>query len=176
MTENSIPRIYVACLSAYSSGKLHGASIDCDQDADEIWKEIKEMLSKSPVADAEEWSIHCYENWQGIEIGEHEDIERIATLAEMLLEHGAAFGAYCRHYGKDDASPEEFTEHYIGEYRNEEDFIRDRWEDEGKLTQLEALGILEIYIDWEAIARDLFVNDFLSVEVSHKQVYVFNRH
>jgi len=175
MTENQIPRIYVACLNAYSSGKLHGTWIDCDRDAEAIWKEIKEMLSKSPAPDAEEWAIHCHENWQGIEIGEHEDIERIAKLAEILLEHGAAFGAYCRYYGKDDASPEEFTERYMGEYKSEEDFVRSRWEDEGKLFRLEAISISEHYIDWAAIARDWFIDSYYSADVDGK-VYVFNRY
>jgi antirestriction protein len=174
MTDKT-PRIYVACLSAYCNGRLHGAWIDCNQDADDIWKEIKKMLSNSPEADAEEWAIHCHENWQGIDIGEHENIERIAELAEILVEHGAAFGAYCKYCGKDDASPEEFTDHYIGEYKSEEDFVRDRWDDEGKLSQLEAIGISEDYIDWEAIARDWFIDSYYSADVDGK-VYVFSRH
>lgn len=175
MTDKT-PRIYIACLSAYCNGKPHGIWIDCDRDAEAIWKEIQQMLSSSPMPDAEEWVIHCYENWQGIDIDEHEDIERIAKLAEILIEHGAAFGAYCKYYGEDDASPEEFTEYYIGQHKSEEDFVRDRWDEEGKLSQLEAMGISEDYIDWAAIARDLFVNDYLSVEASYQQVYIFNRH
>lgn len=49
---NIVPRIYVACLSAYNNGFLHGEWIDCDQDAEVIWAEIKEMLKASPMPDA----------------------------------------------------------------------------------------------------------------------------
>ncbi len=175
MTEDRTPRIYVACLSAYCNGKLHGAWIDCNKDADAIWAEIKEMLSHSPEPDAEEWAIHDSENWQGIKIDEYEDIERIAALAQMLTEHGAAFAAYCRYHGSD-ANPEEFTEHYTGEYKSEEDFAYEHWEELGRIKQLQDLGIFDSYIDWEAVAHDLFIDSYLSVEVSFEKVYVFSRH
>lgn len=119
MTDKT-PKIYVACLSAYNNGKLYGAWIDCDRDALDIWAEIEEMLKNSPEPDAEEWAIHCYENWQGIEIGEHEDIERLAELAQMLAEHGAAFAVYYQYYSSD-ATEEDFTERYMGQYESEED-------------------------------------------------------
>jgi antirestriction protein len=47
------PRIYVACLSAYNNGHLHGRWIDADRDADDIRKDIKSMLSQSPMAKIE---------------------------------------------------------------------------------------------------------------------------
>ncbi|NJO62413.1 MAG: antirestriction protein ArdA, partial [Richelia sp. RM2_1_2] len=97
MTQDNTPRIYVACLAAYNNGKLHGEWIDCDQDADDIWEKIEKMLEASPEPDAEEWAIHAFENWHGIEISENADIERIAELAELIEEHGKAFALYCQH-------------------------------------------------------------------------------
>ncbi len=70
MTERT-PRIYVACLATYNNGIHHGCWIDCNQDADDIWKEIKDMFSNSPELDAEEWASHDSENWQGIKIDEY---------------------------------------------------------------------------------------------------------
>lgn len=174
MTEDRTPRIYVACLAAYNNGKLHGCWIDCDRDAEDIWAEIEKMLRKSPEPDAEEWAIHDSENWQGIQIGEFEDIERLAAFAQMLAEHGAAFAAYYRYYGSD-ATLEEFSECYMGQYESEEDFVYDQWQECGKLTQLEQVGISESYIDWEAIARDWFIDSYYSVDVGYKQVFVFSR-
>jgi antirestriction protein len=52
------PRIYVACLSAYNNGHLHGWWIDADQEPDALWLDIEEMLADSPMDDAEEWAIH----------------------------------------------------------------------------------------------------------------------
>lgn len=175
MTEDRTPRIYCACLSAYNNGKLHGTWIDCDQDADAIKAEIEEMLTNSPEPDAEEWAIHDLENWQGIDIGEFEEIERLAELAQMLAEHGEAFAAYYRYYGSD-ATLEDFTEHYLGEYKSEEDFAYELWQESGLVKQLEDLKVCDSYIDWEAIARDLFIDSYLSVEVSFNQLYVFSRH
>lgn len=43
------PRIYVACLAAYNSGRLHGVWIDCDgKDESGIWEAINDMLAASP--------------------------------------------------------------------------------------------------------------------------------
>lgn len=45
----STVRIYVACLAAYNSGRLHGEWIDCDgKDESDIWNEINAMLAQSP--------------------------------------------------------------------------------------------------------------------------------
>ncbi|MBW4622356.1 MAG: antirestriction protein ArdA [Cyanosarcina radialis HA8281-LM2] len=167
------PRIYVACLAAYNNGKLHGRWIDVERDAASIRSEIHQMLASSPEPDAEEWAIHWYENWEGIEIGENEDIERVANLAEMLMKHGVAFAAYCQYRGKD-AEEEGFLENYAGEYETESDFAQELWQELGLLQQSENLGI-DNYINWEAIARDLFISDYYSVEVGERQVYVFHR-
>jgi len=174
MTDQT-PRIYVACLAAYNNGKLHGAWIDCDQDAEAIWDEINEMLKNSPEPDAEEWAIHDFENWQGIEIGEYESIERVAELAELLEEHGKAFAAYHQYYGEY-ATEEDFSDRYLGQYESEEDFVYEQWNQDGRLDQLEKMGIHDSWIDWEAIARDWFIDSYHSVDVSYKQVYVFSRH
>ncbi len=56
--ESDGPRIYVACLAAYNNGHLHGRWIDAAQDAEDIQSEISEMLSASPIPNAEEWAIH----------------------------------------------------------------------------------------------------------------------
>jgi len=172
---DNTPRIYAACLSAYNNGKLHGKWIDCNQSADEIWGEINQMLANSPEPDAEDWAIHDYENWQGISIREYEDVERLAELAQMLEEHGQAFGAYCSYYGSD-ATAEDFSDRYRGKYESEEDFVYEQWQECGKLAQLQQIGISESYIDWEAIARDWFIDSYYSVEVSFERVYVFSRH
>lgn len=175
MMTDKTPKIYCACLAAYNNGKLHGAWINCDQDADDIWAEIEEMLKNSPEPGAEEWAIHDSENWQGIEIGEYENIERLALLAQILAEHGEAFAVYYQYYSSD-ATEEDFVERYMGQYESEEDFVYEQWRECGKLAEIEQLGICESYIDWEAIARDWFIDSYHSVDVGYKQTYVFSRH
>ena len=173
--EDSTPRIYVACLAAYNNGKLHGEWIDCDQAADDIQEEINAMLAASPEPNAEEWAIYDFENWHGIKIGENEDIERIAELARLIEEHGKAFALYCQHHN-DEATEEEFQEHYAGQYEDEEDFVYQSWEDDGTLKKLEEMNVNRCYIDWGAIARDWFIDSYFSVEAGYKETYVFSRH
>ena len=103
-TDTQCPRIYVACLAAYNQGHLHGTWIDADQDADAIHEEIQQMLAESPVPDAEEWAIHDYEGFGGLNLSEYEDIERVAEFGQLLAEHGPAFGAYAGHVGADYAT------------------------------------------------------------------------
>jgi antirestriction protein len=72
-TKNDTPRIYVASLSDYNAGRLHGCWVDCDQDADSINAEIAAMLAASADPGAEEWAIH--------------------DAAAGIVEHGGAFAA-----------------------------------------------------------------------------------
>lgn len=175
MSDNNTPRIYVACLAAYNNGKLHGEWIDCDQDADDIWAEIEEMLANSPEPDAEEWAIHDFENWHGIEISENEDIKKLAELAELIKEHGKPFALYYKDNGSE-TTVEDFQDHYRGLYEDEEDFVYEMWNECGTIKKLEELGINESYIDWKAIAHDCFISDFYSVEIGYKETYIFSRH
>ncbi|MEM7579091.1 MAG: antirestriction protein ArdA [Cyanobacteria bacterium P01_A01_bin.80] len=82
-TDANTPKIYVACLSAYNNGYLHGLYIDATQEPDDILDDINWMLSWSPMADieaCEEWAIHDYECWEGIKLSEYEDIETVSEL------------------------------------------------------------------------------------------------
>jgi antirestriction protein len=71
---------------------------------------------------AEEWAIHDYDNFGSLQIGEHEDIERVAELAALIAEHGAAFAAYANHVRVDFATAEGFQEAYCGEWESEEKY------------------------------------------------------
>jgi len=56
-------RIYVADLSAYNNGKLHGAWINTIDELDDIQDQINDMLRKSPEGFAEEYVIYDYEGF-----------------------------------------------------------------------------------------------------------------
>lgn len=176
--DDDVPQIYVACLSAYNNGKLHGMWIDCTQDASDIQDDIEWMLSWSPCCNyeaCEEWAIHDFQNWHGIHIDEYEDIEKLAELAQILSEHGEAYAAYYE-YDSSDATVENFQEHYWGEFKNEEDFVYDQLEQQGLIKSLEDMGIPSFYLNLSAIARDWFIDSYYSVEESYNKVYVFSRH
>ncbi|MBD2303443.1 antirestriction protein ArdA [Nostoc sp. FACHB-190] len=175
--DDDVPQIYVACLSAYNNGMLHGLWIDCTQDVDAIREDIEWMLSWSPCRDdepCEEWAIHDFQNWCGIHIDEYEDITKLAELAQILTEHGEAFAAYYN-YDSTSASVEDFHERYYGEYKSEEDFVYEQLEEQGVFTKLEEMGIPSFYLNLEAIAHDWFIDSYYSVQKSYNKVYIFSR-
>src|ERR1700722_1252880 len=69
------PRIYVASLSDYNAGRLHGEWLDAAQDPEAILAGISAMLAASPEPGAEEWAIHDYEQFCGVRLCEDECIE-----------------------------------------------------------------------------------------------------
>lgn len=165
-------RIYVACLAAYNNGILHGKWIDADQDAFDIWNEVSAMLIASPIEDAEEWAIHDYEGFEGASISEHEGFEDVAKLATFIAEHGALGGELLNYYNDLDDAQKAIDDHYAGEYESLSDFAREITEQSGQ----EIPDSLAYYIDYEAMARDMAINDVMTIETRFDQVHVFWAH
>src|ERR1700722_12250921 len=69
------PRIYVASLSDYNAGRLHGEWLDAAQDPEALLAGIGAMSSAEPGA--EEWAIHDYEEFCGVRLGEYASIESV---------------------------------------------------------------------------------------------------
>ena len=165
------PRIYVRCLAAYNNGQLHGAWIDADQSADAIHDEIRAVLASSPTPGAEEWAIHDYEDFGGIQLSEYEDIDRVAEIAALLVEYGEPFGAW---YSDDpSADVSDFEDAYRGEYESEEAYAEGFIADVGMLDSIPEN--LRYYFDYGRFARDLFMSDMHSVRSGHGTAYVFER-
>jgi antirestriction protein len=169
-TTTDTPRVYVACLASYNAGILHGEWIDADQVADVIREEIADMLANSPTPGAEEFAIHDYEGFGGISLGEYEDIDHVATLGALLVEHGAAFGAYVGHVGVDHATEDGFQDSYCGEWDSEEAYAEELFDE---LYLHEVPEHVQHYIDYSAFARDLFLGDYYSVDCPNGGVFVF---
>ena len=90
------PRIYVASLSDYNNGHLHGRWISAAQDPDLIYDEIHQMLATSPSPQAEEWAIHDYEGFTPHDICETEDIPTIARIAMEIVQQRLALNTVLR--------------------------------------------------------------------------------
>jgi antirestriction protein len=54
------PQIYIACLSSYNSGILHGKWIVPSTDEQELQDQIDSILKTSKQHFAEEWAVHDY--------------------------------------------------------------------------------------------------------------------
>jgi antirestriction protein len=78
---DSLPRIYIASLSDYNNGKLHGTWVDPTRSLQEISKAVTRMLSSSTCQPAEDWAIHDYEGFGDTRISENATLGSVRTLA-----------------------------------------------------------------------------------------------
>lgn len=166
------PRIYVACLAAYNSGRLHGTWIEATQDVDTIWNELNRMLAASPVANAEEWAIHDYEGFGSLNLSEHEGIERLHELAAFIEAHGPIGLPLLEHYCGDLTDAGNALENYLGCYSSLADYAQELTEQTTQIPEH-----LKYYIDYEAMARDMELNgDVFTIETGIEEVHVFLNH
>lgn len=129
----SPPRIYVASLTDYNNGELHGTWLDA-VDIDDVWEGVKAMLEASPYnarpelliyGPAEEWAIHDHEGFGSWRLGESESFERVCRVGAFIQEHGEAaekFIGLIDDAELDEDLEERFTAAYRGEWDSEEDY------------------------------------------------------
>ena len=164
-------QIYVACLAAYNNGLLHGCWIDAEQDAYDIYADIRAMLAASPVEDAEEWAIHDHEGFEGADVSAYMGIEEVAELAAFICEHGGIGGKLVGHFGDLSEARKAIVDAYAGEYRSLADFAEELTEETGQVPEN-----LRFYIDYERMARDMEICDVFIIQTGFEQVHVFWSH
>jgi len=175
------PSIYVACLAAYNRGILYGWWIDAVQDSDDILSDIQEMLETSPVNDAEEWSIHDYDNFGSIRISEHESLETIARWGQLIGENPNEEEAICHYLGycrEKEVEPnhEHFRESYIGFWDDlkdfaQSDYIAEVYDYPGFEKREE---FWSKYVDWEYLGRELDLSGSFYIDETPNGIYVFH--
>lgn len=149
-------RIYVASLSDYNAGRLHGVWIDVDgKDANQLYDEVKAMLAESKEEIAEEYAIHDHEGFGSV-LGEFTPLSEVAELAELLEKHGDAYLAYLEYQDVGYASEEDFRERYAGEWDSKEAWGEDWLENTGTLDSIPE--DLRCYFDVEKWVHDCELN------------------
>ena len=169
------PRIYVASLSDYNAGRLHGAWINANQDAEDLQEAINQMLSRSKEPIAEEWAIHDYEGFGPLHLSEYESIDHISRLALGIVEHGIAFAHWADYLGSSQWDYlERFHESFQGQWSTTVEFAESLLDDLGiDIDSLVDERLLPyVSFDLDAFARDLSY-DFHIVE-DDDGVYVFD--
>ncbi len=164
-------RVYVACLAAYNSGILHGCRIDAEQEAYAIYYNARAMLAASPMEDADEWAIHDYEGFCGVRLSEYEGFAEIAELAAFISEHGEIGGQLVSHLCNLDGAKKAIVDSYAGEYKSLADFAEELTEQSTDIPES-----WRFYIDYEAMARDIGINDVFTIDTGFEQVHVFWSH
>lgn len=176
-TQSSVggsPRIYVACLASYNNGRLHGQWIAADQTPEDILDEIQGMLASSPEPGAEEWSIHDYDGFGSLQLGEAESLVRISAIASGIAEHGPAYGAWLAYDSSRDASEATaFTDAYRGQWESLHAYADAYAESTGLYEAAEKASSPYIRVDLDALQRDLKM-DAYAVPSGHGTVYVFD--
>ncbi|MBI1685216.1 antirestriction protein ArdA [Caulobacter hibisci] len=165
------PRIYVACLAAYNSGRLHGVWIEVGDDADAVWEAINAMLKASPIPSAEEHAIHDYEGFGGVGIGEYACIDKVVEIAAFLRERGELGALVLAHVSGDlDEAGRVIEDGYRGVFDSLADYLQDLTEETIQIPEA-----LRHYIDYEAMARDAQINgDVFSLAAPSGRLHVFS--
>ena len=154
------PQIYIACLSAYNNGFLHGEWVDASEGVEHVRECIKEILATSPVAEeCQEWAIHDFQGFGNYKVTEYHNLEKLCEVAEFLKEcdkfPSDVVSSLIDHYGIVRAK-DKMQDDYIGEFDSDLDLA---------YHYVEEFGILEgvtkyvaSYFDYASLARDLDLN------------------
>ena len=174
------PRIYVASLSDYNAGRLHGKWIEAAQDANELQKAVTSMLKDSPTPGAEEFAIHDFENFGPLKLHEYESLGTVSRLALGITTHGPAFAHFASFFGTNDNTLNEFEDAYFGHYDSIEKYADQILDDLGYVKQVDDLlpEYLQPYVtfDVEGFARDMELSGDVVTSEGDGGVYVFNGH
>lgn len=179
-------KIYIASLSDYNAGIIHGVWFDLSTysgDLEDLHDDIKKLvLDTSPYAreegvPAEEWAIHDYDGVYPDGLSEYESLENLLKIQGCLdscQEDGIDEEAFCEWMeeinGLDywDFDYDDFKDAYYGQFTSEEDFAYEYVGEMGMLN--DAPEFLSRYFDYAAFARDIFIDDFTMT----KSGYVFS--
>ena len=166
-------RIYIADLAAYNAGYLHGVWIDACDDIEDIWGQIKTMLTASPVEDSEEHAIHDYEGFGGYALSEHAGIETAHEIACFIAEYPDFGGELLSNFGGDlEETKTAAEENYCGCYRSLADYAQELTEETTQIPEN-----LTYYIDYERMGRDMEISgDIFTLETGFETVHVFWSH
>lgn len=163
-------KIYVACLAAYNEGILHGAWINLNEcnDSDDIHNLINDMLSKSPIPNAEEWAVHDTDGISGLdklELGDMIKLNECDTpdLIMGLINQGVVNNI-------EDAI-EYHENNYQGQHDSLSDYAQEFFESCGYLDDLPDL--IKYHIDYESMGRDFELGgDIFTIE-SGRTIHVY---
>jgi antirestriction protein len=161
------PRIYVASLSDYNAGLLHGEWVDAAQEPEALHAAITEMLARSPTLGAEEFAIHDYDGFGQLHLGEYESVDTVARIAAGIVEHGPAFAAWVSIVGTSDPEAlDRFEDAYLGEWPSVEAYAEELCDmgDFDRLLEL-VIEVLQPYVnvDFAAFARDMELGGYITV-------------
>ena len=165
--EDNFPKIYVACLSSYNAGKLYGKWIVPANNETELDEQIKEVLKKSPMPDAEEWAIHDYDEFPNL--GENPSFENIVNCQVAIEEHGIdVVNGFLENWQVEDLNS--IDDAYYGEYNSFSEFAEQLADD---TVLVDCPENVKWYFDYEKWERDLSY-DYHEAEGKNGNTIIFS--
>ena len=155
------PRIYVASLSDYTNGRLHGRWLDAAREPAAIRTDIQAMLAESTDPGAEEWAIHDFDQFGSWRVDEFDSIELVSRIARGIQAHGPAYAAWADVHEGEPERFDDFEAAYLGHYESADTYCYQLADDFGYHAELEKLPESlrsYVHIDYAAMARDLDAN------------------
>lgn len=172
------PRIYVASLTDYNAGILHGDWLTADQDPDDLQTAIDEMLARSPTSGAEEFAVHDFEGFGTYGVAEYDSLDWLSRIARGIGEHGLAFAAWAQQCDNDEDQLARFEDAYLGEWESLTTYVEEMLDDLGYGEMLERAvpEWLQAYVsvDVEGFARDLELSGDVHAVQHDAGVWVFD--
>ena len=172
-----VPRIYVASLSDYNAGRLHGIWLEANQEPEDLQLRINYMLARSEEPNAEEWAIHDFEGFNGLHLGEWENLAYVSRVANGIAEHGVAFAHWATLVSEEEEL-DRFEEAYLGQWPSRTAYAENVLEDLGLDEELER-AVPEnlrpyVRVDAEGFGRDLQLGGDITIIEEAGQVYVYS--
>jgi antirestriction protein len=173
------PRIYVASLSDYNAGRLHGVWLDADDDEGTLHEGVHAMLDASPEPHAEEYAIHDYENFGPLRLGEFDSLDSVCRIGRGIAEHGMAFAHWASLVGSGNVDAlEHFEDAYLGHYDDLEAYGDSLIDDFGIREVLEEAVPQHmacfVHVDAAAFGRDLDLSGDITTSAGDGGIYVFD--
>jgi antirestriction protein len=170
--------VYIACLAAYNSGRLHGAWIDLegDTDEDDLQEAIAWVLAASPEPGAEEWAMHDSCGLPGyLSRTEWPALGDLVAWVDGLSAYAdedtrEAYRLECENQGQT-IGEDSFRETYCGTYSSGEYYAQELAEDCGSLPQ--SLPWPLNCIDWKDAWRQLTFDGYHLEPCGTGGVHVF---
>ena len=168
-SEDNHPAVYVGTYAKYNDGSLFGVWVDLVKCGDyNTFMDVCHNLHADEVdPELMYQDYECFPSAWYSESGIDEDtFDKIIEYADMDDDDRDAFDEFSEAFGND--CVENFRERYMGKYDSEKDFAEHIVDECYNLDNM--MGHLASYFDYDAYARDLFIDDFY-----FSNGYVFRR-
>ena len=169
-SEDNHPAVYVGTYAKYNDGSLFGVWVDLVKCGDyNTFMDVCHNLHADEVdPELMYQDYECFPSVWYSESGIDEDtFDKIIEYADMDDDDRDAYEAFTDSFGNE--SFESFKERYMGKWDSEKDFAEHIVDECYNLDDM--MGHLASYFDYEAYARDLFIEDYYFTDG-----YVFRRY